>query len=254
VGARVRYWSMKHIIASLVLAASLCAPAIAQPTTVYAAPPPESTLTLQGDGLVTRAPDVAKLNVQIVSNDDNATLSSSKNNDIFNALKAGLAGIGLAPSDLATTSYNVVFVPHPPRGLPPEQQQPRYGYITTRSLTVTVSPIENTGKVIDAATAAGVTSVGNISFSLRDQKSAYTAALGTAMLDVRQSAGAVASAGGFTIVGIRSVVVGYSYVPLQAAPAPMLRVSAAVAGTPTEIAPNGPISVTAHVTVTYLIK
>jgi hypothetical protein len=32
----------------------------------------------------------------------------------------------------------------------------------------------------------------------------------------------------------------------------MLR--AAVAGTPTDIAPNGPISVTAHVTVTYLIK
>jgi uncharacterized protein YggE len=244
---------MKYIIASLLLAAMTCAPALAQPATVYAAPPPESTLTLQGDGLVNRAPDVAKLTVQIVTNDDNATVSSSNNNDIYNTLRSRLAAIGIGSDALATSSYNVVFVPHPPRGLPPEQQQPRYGYITTRFLTVTVSPIENLGKVMDAATAAGVTTVGNISFSLKDRKSVYTAALGAAMQDVGQSAQAVATAGGFTIVRIRSVVVGYTYVPLEVSAAPMMRM-AAVAPTPTDIQPNGPIAVTAHVTVTYLIK
>jgi len=214
------------------------------------AAPAEATLSVQGDGVVELAPDIARLSIQIVTNDDSATVSTSKNNDIYNRLQSALAPLGLSGNAIRTAAFNVVFIPHPPAGLPPAQQQPRYGYVTTRSLALTIVNLPTVGQVIDAATGAGVTSVGGVSFDLKDRKAAYRAALGVAMQDARASAQAVATAGGVTLARVRSITVGYQYVPLvQTA---MLR--AAAPATPTDIQPGGPISVSAHVDVTFAIK
>jgi uncharacterized protein YggE len=261
---------MKHFIIAAALAVFMTGPALAQSTsnervivvrlvepTPAPAPTPPVTLALSGDGLVERAPDLARLFVTIVTNDDAASASSSKNNDVYNAFKARTAGLGLAADAIRTTGYNVVFVPHPPRGLPPEQQQPRYGYVTTRSIIVTVTPIENIGQAVDAATAAGVTNVGAITFDLKDRKSAYKAALEAAMNDVKQTAALLAATGGFTIGKIQSINVNGN-VPLQTIGAvrafSRAPSSDAAPTTPTDIQPGGPISVSAHVNVTYVIK
>jgi hypothetical protein len=242
----------------LAIASALVAVLAFTPQFANAALPPvpgvpvESTLNVQGDGVVERAPDVARLSAQIVTNDDSATLSTSKNNDIYNRLQSALTPLGISGDALRTAAYNVVFIPHPPAGLPPAQQQARYGYVTTRSLALTISNLQNVGKAIDAATSAGVTSVGGVNYDLKDRKSAFRAALGVAMLDARQSAQAVAGAGGLTLVRIRSVTVGYQYVPLVQ-PAAMMR-AAAPPPTPTDIQPGGPISVSAHVDVTFAIR
>ena len=239
-------------IVAIALAAALFAgsPAAAQPVAKPATI--DATLNVQGDGVVESAADIAHLSIQIVTNDDSATQSTSKNNDIYNKLQTALAPLGVNGDALRTTSFNVVFVPHPPAGLPPAQQQPRYGYVTTRSLLVTISNVQNVGKTIDAATAAGVTTVGGVSFDLKDRKATYRAALGVAMLDAKQTAQAVATAGGFALVRIRSVTVGYQYVPLMQMAS--VRAAGAPPPTPTDIQPSGPISVSAHVDVTYTIK
>jgi len=240
---------MRYLIASALLTVLTLSPAFAQP--VIKSVSQDATLNVQGDGVVERAPDVARLSIQIVTNDDSATLSTSKNNDIYNRLQASLAPLGLTGDAVRTTAYGVVFVPHPPAGLPPAQQQPRYGYVTTRALVVTISNLPTVGKVIDAATSAGVTNVGNVSFDLKDRKSVYRAALAVAMEDARQSAQAVATAGGFALVRIHTVTVGYQYIPLMQIASVR---AAASPPTPTDIQPGGPISVSAHVDVTYTIK
>jgi len=243
---------MKRFVPFALVAAIALFPMLAA-AAVPAAPasPTESTLNVPGDGVIQRAPDVARISISIVTNDDSATVSTSKNNDIYNKLQASLAPLGLSGAALKTTSFGVVFVPHPPQGLPPAQQQSRYGYITTRSLLATISDLSTVGKVIDASTAAGVTNVGGVSYDLKDRKSAYVAALAVAMLDAKQTAQAVATAGGFTLVRIHTVTVGTQYVPL-------MQIAAVRAGggnsTPTDIQPGGPISVSAHVDVTYTIK
>jgi uncharacterized protein YggE len=241
---------MRFAAMILTLALFAASPAVAQPLAKAVAP--DSTLNVQGDGVIERAPDVARLSVQIVTNDDSATVSTSKNNDIYNRLQAALAPLGLSGEAVRTTAYNVVFVPHPPAGLPPERQQPRYGYVTTRSLLLTISNLQNVGKAIDEATSAGVTTVGNVSFDLKDRKAAYRAALGLAMTDAKQSAEAVAAAGGFALLRFHAVIVGYQYVPLTQMAA--VRAAGAPPPTPTDIQPNGPISVSAHVDVTYTIR
>lgn len=250
---------MKHFfLATAILATLLPAGAFAATSPMPGMPPhpPESTVTVSGEGLISKSPDEAKLSVSIITNDDNATTSSSKNNDIYNALGNRLNALHLNSDAVRTTGYDVTFIPHPPRNLPPEERQPRYGYVTSRSLIVTISPLSLVGKTIDAATNSGVTEVGNVAFDLKDRHAAYIAALSAAMTDAKQQAEALSSAGGFHLAEVHSVNTGYNPGPpmrMNMMEKPMMARSAMAQATPTEIAPNSPIDVAAHVTVTYLI-
>ncbi len=250
-GSPLRYLAMKlqaqifaAVLAALPLAAS------AQPVT-----PTEAQLTVVGDGVASRSPDRARVFMDIVTNDDAAARSGGQNTTIYNAFLARATSLGIPAADVKTTSYNVSFVPSPPKNLPPAERQPRYGYITTRSLSVNVTPLENVGKVIDAATAAGVTNIGDVSFDLKDRHGAYLAALAAAMKDAKSTATALAEAGGLQILHIRSVTAGSEQ---QYVPTPVMMKARVMTESapepPTEIAPSGPIDVSAHVTVTYAIR
>jgi len=99
-----------------------------------------------------------------------------------------------------------------------------------------------------------VTSVGGVSYDLKDQASAYQAALVAAMADAKRTAQTLAGAGGFTLGPLLAVgtAQGEGIVrPLGAQP--MFRAMAA-APTPTDLGSSGPIKVSAHVTLSYEIR
>lgn len=251
-GLALRYGFMKYAIVAAALAFATISSASAQ--TLSQPAPREALLSVGGDGSVSRTPDVARLTVEIVTNDDNPTVSSSQNNDRYNVLKAKMAAIGIAGDDLRTYAYDVSFVPHPPKNLPPEQRQARYGYITSRTVQITIAPIENAGKAIDAATAAGVTSVGNVTYDLKDRASAYQAALVAAMTDAKRTAQTLSTAGGFALGALQRVDATRESGVGPIGPQPMFRVASAMAATPTDLGTAGPITVTAHITVSYEIR
>ena len=147
------------------------------------------------------------------------------------------------------------YVPQPPKNLPPADRQPRYGYITTRSLAVDVAPIENAGKIVDAATSSGVTAVDGVAFDLKDRKAAYQEALVAAMKDAQASAAALARGGDIRLARIvrvsrRERRRSGPALPRRASPRGPWRCRQP----PTEIAPSGPIDVNAHVDITYEIR
>src|SRR5260370_39853875 len=82
--------------------------------------PPESTLTITGEGKASKAPDEAMLSVQIITDDANATRSSSKNNDIYNALKAHLSFPECKSCEIHDASYGIEYIPYPAKNMPPE--------------------------------------------------------------------------------------------------------------------------------------
>ncbi|MBC5798367.1 MAG: SIMPL domain-containing protein [Candidatus Eremiobacteraeota bacterium] len=217
----------------------------------------EAGLIVDGNGTIERPPDEARVSVTILDNADVASQSAGNNTTTYNALLARLQKLGIARDAVRTTFYNVQFVPRPPGNVPPEGRQARYGYITTRNLSVTVTPLENVGEVIDAANAAGVDQVGDVSFDLRDRQSAYAAALVAAVNDARRTATTLAAAAGLHLVRIRTISTGSQAAPIR----PVLfdvalrsAVAAAPAPPPTEIQPSGPISVAAQVRVIYDIR
>jgi len=252
-GPPQRYRRMRVATALACLAfAALPLAAAAQPAGNPTEPLP--SLTVPGEGEVERSPDVAHVSVQIITTDDNAAASAGKNTTIYDALKAKLGPLALASDAIRTTYFNVQYIPYPPKTLPPEQRQARYGYVTTRGLQIAVAPIEAAGKVVDAATAAGVTDVGGVTYDLRDRRAAYREALGAAMQDARRNAEALAAAGDFHLVRIRSVSTGFAPIRVGTNLAMTARGAPEAAPPPTDLGSAGPIVISTNVTLVYDIR
>jgi uncharacterized protein len=257
----IRFARIMALTASLTTLSSLGAIAsptlpLPPPSPMMRPPQPEPLLTVIGEGTVSKPPDEAKLSLQIITDDANVTASTSKNNAVQNALKARLSFLQCKGCDaLRETGYGVTFIPYPPKNLPPEERQPRYGYVTTRSILVTITPIDLIGRVIDAAAATGITDIGDMRFDLKESRSAYMNALSAAVHDAKQQADTLAAAGSFHIVRVRTVTTGYSSIQASPNMAPLpLRAEAKYASIPTEILPSGPVDVNARVTITYSIE
>jgi uncharacterized protein YggE len=237
----------------LIVAALAAAPQTAAAQAAAGTPPTPPLLTISGQALVQKSPDLARVALSIVTNDDAAGVSAGKNATIYAALKAKLAALGIGSDALHTAAFGVSFVPYPPKGLPPEQRLPRYGYVTSRSLSVDVTPVEDAGKIVDAATAAGVTDVGGVSYDLRDRHAAYREALAAATADARRNAETLATAGGFSLVRVQSASAEEEPIP-RFAPSDAMRSLAAAAPPPTDLGQAGPIAISATVTLSYLIR
>lgn len=221
-------------------------PAAAQTT---AALRPPARIEVSGQGTVDRTPDRVVVSFSIVTSDDNATRATSANNSAYNALVAKLRGVGLDPAAIKTTGYFLTYNERPQQ--PNPQFSQRYGYIVTRSVTVTSDRTDQAGAIVDAGVAAGVTTVGGISFGLRDNRGAYRAALGAAVADAQAQADALAAAAHVHIVRMLAMSAG---APASLPPRPFLagRAMAAQVAVPTDVQPSD-LSVTATVSVTFEI-
>jgi uncharacterized protein YggE len=204
------------------------------------------TLTVSGDGSVTRAPDRATVSFRIETTNDVAAAATSANAAIANALIARLAPLHVPASAISTTGYGLNFNPRPPKPDPASTQ--RYGYTVERTIDVVVDNVDASGAVVDAGVAAGVTNVNGISFSLRDRHAAERAAQTAALADAVAQAHGLAAAAHVRIVRILSIAPsgGSGGGPR---PSPRLMMAAAV---PTTIDP-GSLTVQATVTVRYEI-
>ena len=206
-----------------------------------------ATLTVSGQGSVDRSPDRAFVTFAIVTNDDVASRATSANNAAYNALVAKLAALGLTGPAVKTTAYNVNYNQRPPQ--PNPQYQPRYGYVVTRSVTVTTDRTDQVGAIIDAGVGAGATEVNGVSFGLRDSHAAARSALVAAMTDADAQARALADAAHLHIVRtltVSSVASGYP----RPIPFDRLAPMAAAMKVPTDVQPSD-LTLTSSVTVTY---
>lgn len=236
-------------VAALPLAAS------AQPK-----PPPNAvngtTAIITGQGVVTRPADSATISLAMATSDDVAEAATAKSNAVYDALKTKVAPFGIGADKIKTTYYNLVFNPRPADGRPqtgpvPVPYQPRYGYVVTRQVQVVVPDVTNTGKVVDAAIAAGVTNVNGVSYALSDRKAANDAALAAAFDNAATQAASVAAASHMRIAGIKQIQVGAANTyPVP----PMMRFPPGVQQSSTTELPPATVDVRASVTVTYLLK
>jgi uncharacterized protein YggE len=198
-------------------------------------------------GTISRDPDRATLAVALVTNDDAAANATSANNRIYNALLERMRGAGVSASAIKTSGYDLNFVPKPAVG--DNYKPPRTGYVVTRSLSIVIDNLSTVGSVIDAAVAAGVTQVNGVSYGLRDERSARSAALSAAVGDAAAQATAIAQAAHLHLGAIRRMST------VQSSPvfAPqVMRMSVAENAAPTQITPSA-VEVHASVTVTYLL-
>src|SRR5581483_2917256 len=124
------------------------------------------------------------------------------------------------------------------------------GRVTGYAAEDTVSAngaIASAGRLIDAAVAAGATTVDGPSLSVADQDALYRQALQKAIADARAKAQALAQAGGFAVGRVLSVAEQGAEMPVP------LQAAGAKAGTPATPVEPGTQDVTADVQVSFAI-
>lgn len=208
-----------------------------------AAPP---TITVQGEGRVSAAPDMATVALTLSTDASTAAAATSRNNEIYARLEHALRAMGIAQSDIRTSGYSLNYNPPPQPGTVRSPDQ-RYGYFVERSVSVTLHDTSRAGAAIDAAVAAGVANVNGVTFGVSDRNAQVAQALAAAARDARRKAEAMASAAGLHLTGVASMQEGYS-----SGPQPMMRMAASVPAPemPTQIQP-GSVEVTAIVSTTF---
>ena len=209
-----------------------------------------ATLSVSGDGSVTRAPDRATVSFRIETTNDVAVAATSANAAIANALAARLGPLHIPAGAISTSGYALSYNPRPSKPDPASTQ--RYGYSVERTVEVVVDGAEATGAVVDAGVAAGVTGVNGVAFTLRDRHAAVRAAQAAALADAVAQAQSLAALAKVRLV--RIVAISPSG---DGGPGPVIRTSprlmmAAAAAVPTTIDP-GNLTVEATVGITYEI-
>ena len=212
-----------------------------------AAPGPgPAVISVSGQGRADVAPDMAVVNIGIVTTGKTAQLAQAENAKVASDVTAALGQLGIFSKDIQT---HYTMSPVYEKG----DYRKAVGYRANNTVTVTVNDVAKAGQVIDAALKSGATDVNGLSFGLKDAKSVRNTALQMAVQDARSKADAIAAALGVKIVGIQNVKEdGGNFARYEVANARLAKLDgAAMADTPVNA---GTVEVNAEVHIDFQIQ
>jgi uncharacterized protein YggE len=237
---------MKAAAAFAVLAAAALPPAAQAQTQGQVVLAEGTLLTVNADGKSEARPDMAIINLGVTTEGQTAAAALAENARRMTALTQALRRAGVAERDIQTSNVSVY-----PQQQYVEGQQPRItGYQANNSVTAKVRRIDNTGRVIDAAVAAGGNTVNGVSFSHADPDAQLDIARRDAIAEARRRAELYANALAMRVNRIVSVSEGGGYAP----PIPVaVERFAAQDGAATPISP-GEVETRVSVNVTFDLR
>ncbi len=237
---------IKAAAAATVLAAMATTPAAAQQAEHAVHHIEGTVLQVAAEGRVESAPDMATISLGVMTEGQTAAAAMAENARRMNALTQALRRAGVAERDIQTSNLSVN-----PQYVYAENQPPRVtGYQANNQVTVRVRNLDNTGRVIDAAVAAGGNTVNGISFSHADPEAQLDAARRAAAQNARRRADLYAQAFGMRVHRVIAISESGGYAPPMPMPV-MARMELSDAATP--VAP-GEITTNVSVSVTYELR
>ena len=190
----------KGLVFSILIIAALALAACGSTAATSGSSEPR-TVSVNGTGTVILAPDMAIINVGVVSEAEDSVAASEANAELVEEIKAALINLGVAESDLKTTNFSVY----------PMQQHDDQGQITSilyrveNNMQVKVRDLDNLGTILDGAIGAGANSIYGVQFDLSDREAANAQAIEAAMENAQGRAGVLAQAAGAELGEIQSV-------------------------------------------------
>lgn len=228
----------------------VCALFLMNCSAAFAAPQqetPRPTLSVDGQGTGTAAPDMATVTIGVTTQGKDAAKAQNDNAWVSNQIQAAVRGLGIAEKDIQTRNYSF----YPNYSTDKDRRNEVTGYTVNNSVIVVVRDIKLTGKVIDAALNNGANEINSLDFSASDTKAVRKVALLNAVQDARDKADIIAKGLGKRIVGIQNVSESTGYIETRRFGGNMLMAVAKDAATP--IAP-GSLSLTANVHIDFILS
>jgi uncharacterized protein YggE len=205
------------------------------------------TFSVTGEGKVSVPPDIAVISAGVQAQGNTAKIAQDQLNKNMNAVSAAVKVAGVDSKDIQTSGYNINPTYNYQTG-----GQRITGYQASSNLTIKVRAIDRANAVIDAATGAGATNVGGITFDVDDKTKAQNEARQKAVADAKSKAENAARIAGFSL----GKIINYSEDFGNAVrPIPMLAKAdlAGGGGVPTQVE-TGTNEITVTVTLSYQIQ
>jgi uncharacterized protein len=205
------------------------------------------SITVIGTGEASAKPDMAEIQMGVVTQAATAGEALSANNAAMDKLLKLLAARGIAEKDVQTTQFSVSpQYRHEPRGQAPPTIT---GYQVTNQVRVKVRQLASLGQVLDQAVGEGANQVHGISFSVAEPDRFLDTARKDAVGDAKRRAELYAQAAG---VKVGRVLLIQEQTPRFPQPQMMAMTARAGAGGAVPVA-AGEQEFRASITVTYAI-
>jgi uncharacterized protein YggE len=176
------------LIGILVVAAAVLAACGASPQGAES-----RTLSINGSGMVNLAPDMATINLGVMSEAADVQSATAESNRVIEKIKEVLVEFGVEESDIQTTNFSVY--PYSEYGYELEQTA-ETRYRVDNNVTVTIRELDKLGEVLNETILAGANSIYGVQYGISDQEDAYNQALEAAVENAKERAEFLAEASG----------------------------------------------------------
>src|SRR5918999_6268876 len=153
---------------------------------------PVRTISVAGDASLTAANDTARVGFGVEGRGAIRPVALRRSSANLRRVLTALRQLGVADRDLRTRGVRVA-------GRRDRRGRRLPGYIARGGVSVVVRDVSQTGAVVDAAVAAGATSVDGPSFFIDDPRALLRRALVAAFRDARSKAVELAAEAGLTV-------------------------------------------------------
>ena len=174
------------------------APAMAQTA------PEMATLTADGTGIVTAAPDTVVITIGVTTRGDSPSVALDANSADMQAVIDSVLAAGVAESDIATSNFSIspVYANRTPAN--DNDPLPIVGYSVSNQVTIRVD-IDASGDILNQVVAAGANQINGIRFDIAEPQPLQDEAMAAAIADARRKAELMAAAAGVRLVRVVSV-------------------------------------------------
>jgi len=163
-----------------------------------------------GEGVVSAQPDLVRVNLTIATQASTAQEAADQNATASQSVNTRIKALIGTNGEVKTVAYSVN-----PTYRSNGTSQTLVGYLASNTLEVAAYDLNLAGRIVDAATQAGATSVSGLRFGLRDSEPQRREALKRATQVARASATAIAEGLNVRLGSILAAVEGYSVSPLN---------------------------------------
>ncbi len=125
-----------------------------------------NVITVSADDKVVAKPDIASLNLSVVSKGASVSQVSTDGNQKMTAIVNALKGMQIDEKDIETTNYSLVPEQDYSIDRVPNQAPKIVGYTLTQSLNVKVRKLDQVSDVLQKATSLGANSMDGINFTI----------------------------------------------------------------------------------------
>lgn len=167
----------------------------------------KNTISVRGEGRVYTKPDIAIVNLSVVTEGKNIKEVQEENTKKMNGVIEFLKNFNVAEKDIKTIRYQIY-----PRYSYEERKIPRIiGYEINQTLEVKIRNMEKIGEIFDQSVGVGINKIDSLRFEIDDDEPFKEEARKLAIEDAKEKAKKLASQLGIKLIKISGFDEGAVY-------------------------------------------